>query len=329
MKLLFVVNSIPDVVPTMTTAMLIRGAAERGDEVFVCGVDQLELSVDGRLRALAAKAPRSASPAELCTALRAAPVEAVDVEDCGAWLLRTNPARDTAGAHGPALNLARAARERGVVVLNDPDGLVRAQSKLYLAERVPARFRPQTLVSRDAGRLAAFVKDSGGRCVLKPLSGTRGNDVFFVDERGDNLKQIISVVARSGYAMAQTFVPAAVDGDTRVVLLEGQILERGGHPAAIKRVPGKGDFRSNLHTGGKAEPAVITEGMRACVEAIGPSLVEDGLFLVGVDFVGDQVLEINVFATGGFRDAERFSGLDLIGDVLAAVERRVGERVAC
>lgn len=326
MKTLFVLNSIGDVVPTMTTAMLIRGAANRDHQVYVCGVDQLELSGDGKLRALAAPAAASESPQAMVEALRKASVGPIEVETLDAMMLRTNPARDSHGAHGSALSLARLARERGVVVINDPAGLARAKTKLYMAQRVPERFRPRTLVSRDAARLIAFVGDAGERCVLKPVSGTRGTDVFFVDDKNPNIKQIVEVVTRSGYAMAQTFVPEAVNGDTRVVVLDGVILERDGKPAAIRRVPSGRDVRSNLHAGGRAEPAVISEGMREAVAAMGPALVADGLNLVGVDFVGDQVLEINVFATGGFRDAERFSGLDLIGVVIDYVERRVASR---
>ena len=177
MRLLFVVNSIPDIVPTMTTAMLIRGAAERGDETHVCGVDQLELSRDGRLRGIAARATSSASPAALCDQLRAAPLEVVDAEDRDAWLLRTNPARDSAGAHGPALNLARAARERGVVVISVKDrgrGIdIKDQERVF--EKFQRGGDPLTRTTRGTGL---------GLAIVRHIAEAHGGEVRLASELG-------------------------------------------------------------------------------------------------------------------------------------------------
>lgn len=322
MRVLFIVNALDDLQPAMTTTMLIAGAADRSHEVYVAGVDQLSLATDDRLLAAATRALAGSGPRQLCDRLRAERSGVVDLESVDAVLLRTNPARDRRGAHQVSLSIARMARERGVVVLNDPEGLRRASNKLYLSV-VPRPFRPATMVSRDRAALRSFVESAAGRCVLKPLAGTRGVDVFFVEAGDPNLMQIVDVVTRSGYAMAQQFVAEATDGDARVVVLEGEVLAVEGVPLVIRRIPATGDLRSNIHAGGTTAPGELTEPMRDAVAAVGPRLRRDGIFLAGLDFIGGRVIEINVNATGGFFDAERLYAKGYVAAVLAAVERRV------
>jgi glutathione synthase len=105
--------------------------------------------------------------------------------------------------------------------------------------------------------------------------------------------------------VVQDYILGVESGDIRVVLLGGEI---DGEVAAIGRVPAKGDFRSNLHAGGQAVKPVISDSLRAAIGTLGPKLVLDGLNLVGVDFISDQLVEINVFSTGGLYGAQEFTG---------------------
>ncbi|MCA9669068.1 MAG: hypothetical protein KC503_25910 [Myxococcales bacterium] len=324
LRLCFVVNAIDDLVVTMTTFMLVRRAVAAGHTVHVTGVDDLGVARDGRLIAKACTIEAGSLGAEALTvaALRDTEVGWIELDLIDALLMRTNPARDAQGAHETALALARVARDRGVVVLNDPDGLIRASSKLYLMQ-LDERYRPVTEVSRDVDRLLAFINGAPGRCVLKPLAGTRGRDVFVVEPGGQNLRQIAEVVTREGYGMAQHFVPEATQGDVRVVVMDGNVLEVDGKSLAVARVPHETDFRSNIHAGGHAEPGEVTDAMREAIAAAAPFLARDGIFLSGLDFIGTRIVEINVYATGGFRDAERYYERDFTGAVLDAITVKV------
>ncbi len=102
--------------------------------------------------------------------------------------------------------------------------------------------------------------------------------------------------------------------------MNGQILEVGAHAVAINRIPGKSDFRSNVHAGGHAEPATITPLMRQIVAQAGPRLVKDGIFLAGLDIEGCKIIEINGFSTGGIRPAEDFHGVNFSGAVIDGIE---------
>jgi len=328
MKIVLLVNDPDAVSPTQTTAMIALAAVQRGWDVRVVGIEGLSLDPDDRILAAARPIPEAADVEAMCRALRDQPTDDVDLAETDAVLIRTNPARPSASpaSHELALWLLAMHVERGGLVLNDPIGLMRASSKLYLAS-LPPEHRPRTLVSRDPARIKAFVVAQGGRCVLKPLKGTRGSDVFFVDARQpDNLSQIIDVLVRSGVAMAQSFAPGAEEGDIRLVVLDGEPLVVDGRMAAIHRRPGAGELRSNIAQGGSAEIPASLEGPLAVARAVGARLVQDGIWLAGLDVIGDQCVEINVFSTGGLRDANRFGSVDFTQPILDALKRRVDAR---
>ena len=323
MRFLFLVNDADAIAPSQTTAMLIAAAA-RHHSVWVSGVDSLSCQPEGQAWAYAKRLTATADDtlASLMGAIASLPSEAIPLNGnaIDRLFIRTNPARDIArnALHQTALALARLAEDQGVKVINRPDALVRAANKLYLLE-LPAFTRSLTLVSQNRAEIVAFVEALQQPAVLKPLQGTRGNDVFFVSSSQDrNLNQIIDVISRQGLVMVQACIPGAEAGDTRVVVMNGKILEVDSQPAAIRRVPASGDFRSNIHTGGTAKPGIITAEMRQTVAAIGDKLVGDGLFLVGLDFIGSQLLELNVFSTGGLRDAERFTGASFAEHIIRA-----------
>src|SRR4051812_6180365 len=98
---------------------------------------------------------------------------------------------------------------------------------------------------------------------------------------GRNLNQIVDAVTRAGYAIAQEFLPAAKDGDTRFFLMNGRPLVVNGKYCAFRRISAKGDVRSNLHAGGRLAKATVTDAMLELAEIVRPRVVADGMFLVG------------------------------------------------
>ena len=210
---------------------------------------------------------------------------------------------------------------RGVTVVNDPRSLARATSKLYL-EEFPERIRPRSLVTHDSEAIEKFVAEVG-HCVIKPLYGAKGRNVFVIENDGEaNLAQITEAVLQDGYAIVQQFVDGAEDGDARIFLLDGQILERDGTLAAFRRVPTGNDPRANISKGGKAIPLEIGEVERGIVDAMSEKLVADGMFFVGIDVIGDKVLEINAESPGGMQAVERLYEVDVCPTIIDALERR-------
>ena len=325
MRLGFAVNRADDVREAQTTAMLMAAAVRRGHQVSVFGVADTALQAAGRVVVAARTLPATATDAgRVARELADGAPTPMTLDGAGALdalVIRTNPSRDPdrAQLHALLLGLAHLLAERGVPVLNAPSGLARAASKLYLAG-FPDGTVPPATVSADPDVLVAAVRASSGPSVLKPLAGTRGRGVLKVAASDANLRPLAELLTAAGPAMAQAWAPGAEAGDVRVVLVGGKPLAVAGRLAAIRRVPAAGDFRSNLHAGGTAAAAELTTAQRATLAAIGPRLASDGLWLVGADLIGALAIEVNVFATGGLRDAERFEGVDFAGAIVQDLE---------
>ncbi len=328
MKAGFFVNDVATEQVSYSTTRLARAAAEAGHDVWYLGADDFAYDPDESVRARARRAPAEGQ-ADLETFLEAVRAddnrpERIAVRDLDLLMLRNDPADDyleRPWAQAVGIIFGELAGREGVVVLNDPTGLSRALNKLYF-QTFPSSVRPETLVTRDAGEARGFVEQHGGRAVLKPLQGSGGQSVFVVApaEEG-NLSQMIEAVARDGYIIAQEYLPAATEGDMRLFLMDGRPLEVDGRYAAFRRVPPEGDARSNMSAGGRSAPAEVDDAVLALAQAVGPKLVEDGMFLAGIDIVGDKLMEVNVFSPGGLRSASEFTGVDfasVVVDALAA-----------
>ena len=134
---------------------------------------------------------------------------------------------------------------------------------------------------------------------------------------------MIEAIGRDGYIIAQAYVAAAKKGDIRLFMMNGQPLQIDGKYAALRRVAAKDDIRSNIHAGGTAEAVEIGETELEVAEIIRPKLVADGMFLVGIDIVGDKILEVNVFSPGNLDSCSRLAGVDFSVPILEAIERKV------
>jgi len=329
MQIAFIVNEVRTEQGKFTTSRLGQAAVNRGHRVWVIGVGDLAYDADGKVRARATSVPRSRySGPESYTAdlqSKAAVKERITVEDLDVLMLRNVPSDDAIErpwASTVAAEFARLARRAGVVVLSDPNGLAKAASKMYF-QLFPDRVRPRALITRDRDEIKAFAR-AEGRIVIKPLQGSGGASVFLVRE-GDipNLNQMIDAVSRDGFVIAQEYLPAAEHGDLRLFVMNGQPLRVGKKYAAFRRVRSGGDMRSNVHAGGTKAAAEIDSTVLHIAEIVRPKLVQDGMFLVGLDVVGDKLMEINVFSPGGLGSAQQFEKVNFSVHVIEAIERKV------
>lgn len=320
MRIAFWVNDALQVKTSQTTSMLMVAAAARGHEVWVCGVD--DLGVDGRGRVVGQARPVSPG-ADGGDLLQVGTPERLDLLTVDGVAIRTNPGRGgRAGSHAAALGYAELLQERNVTVLNDPRGLRRTASKLFLAG-LPGHLRPRTAIGSDLELLREFVREASGPTVAKPLVGTRGQGVFKLAPDDPNLEAILSTLTDAGPAMVQDYVPEASAGDMRLVVLEGEPLCVEGEYAAVQRCPAPSDWRSNIHLGGTPRPGSPTEAQLGAGRELAQLLLAEGIMLAGLDLIGTRAVEVNVFSTGGLRDANAFCGRDFCQPILDAFERRL------
>jgi glutathione synthase len=258
-----------------------------------------------------------------------AEIQTIEIGEIDVLFLRNDPSEDSderPWAAQAGVVFGRLAAERGVLTVNDPEGLARAQNKLYF-QGFPEAVRPTTLISKSIEEIRAFIDEQKQGVILKPLQGSGGKNVFKIaSSKEANLNQIFEAVSGEGYLIAQGYLPDATSGDIRMFLMNGRPLQRDGAYAAFRRVPAKGEVRSNMNAAGTAAAVEITPKILAIAEMVRPKLVEDGMFLVGLDIVGEKILEINVFTPGGLPDIAQLHGVDLSPDIITALEQKVKMR---
>lgn len=333
MRLGLVCNDCATEEASYTTTRLGLKAVEMGHEVWLMGVADFASDPDDSVRAWARAAPETSygSAAEYLAAVQgdSARVERITVDDLDVLFLRNDPAADLGTrpwAQSAGYVFGQRAAGRGVIVLNDPSSLASAINKMYV-QHFPKEVRPRSLISRSVDDIRKFVEAEEGRAVLKPLQGSGGTNVFLVQPSDmGNLNQMIDAVSRDGYVIAQEYLPLAAEGDTRLFLMNGLPLAVDGKYAAFRRISTEGDVRSNVTVGGRTARAQVTGEMLKIAEIVRPRLARDGMFLVGLDIVGDKLLEINVYSPGGLGTAARFEEVDFTAAVIEALEKKVTYR---
>ena len=291
-------------------------------------VGDLTYFPDGSVGAKAYQVPgkKYKSPKTFLDALMSedAKREVISTDDLDVLWLRYNPAEELGSrewAKDAGIVFGQIAVDRGVLVVNHPDTLSYAINKMYF-QHFPESVRPKTLITRDPNEVAKFWEENNKQIVLKPLMGSGGTDVFLMKENAANLRQTVEAINRSGFVIVQEYLPAAKEGDTRLILMNGKPLEYKGKYASIRRVNEK-DIRSNISAGGKAVEANITDEILEIAQKMGPKFVQDGLFYAGIDIVGDKVMEINAISAGNLQSASVLEGVDFAEPVIDALERKV------
>jgi glutathione synthase len=199
------------------------------------------------------------------------------------------------------------------LVVNNPASVRNAPEKILVTEFPD--LMPPTLVTRDKAEIEAFRREHGD-VVMKPLYGNGGAAVFKVSAKDPNfgsLYDLFSVTFREPWVI-QRFLPKVVEGDKRIILVDGVAL------GAVNRVPTGDDIRSNMVRGGAAETTELSKREREICERIGPMLRELGLIFVGIDVIDGNLTEINVTSPTGLRAIKRLGGPDLAAASWDAIE---------
>jgi len=232
-----------------------------------------------------------------------------------AVLMRKDPPFDLEYVYATYL-LEHAVRE-GARVFNHPRA-VRDHSEKYAIAEFPA-LTASTIVTRDPARLREFVRRHG-EAVLKLLDGMGGASIFRARHDDPNLSVIIETLNQFGArsVMAQRYLPAIAEGDKRVLLIGGQVV-----PFALARIPKLGESRGNLAAGGTGRAQPLSMRDREIAESLAPVLHARGLFLVGLDVIGDCLTEINVTSPTCFREIMDQTGFDVAGLFVRQLEAAV------
>ncbi|QLG89122.1 glutathione synthase [Chitinibacter bivalviorum] len=313
MRILFVADPLSGfkIYKDSTYAMM-REAHARGHQVLACIADDLRLK-EGVVEAKAQWIGFTETQVghdwyhieqESYIALR----------DVDAVVMRKDPPFDQQYLY--ATQLFSLAETQGAKVFNRGQALRDFNEKLAIFQF--AEYIAPTMVSQNMADIRAFVSEHGD-VIVKPLDGMGGAGIFRITNADANLGSILEMLSHNGerLVMAQKYLPAIKDGDKRILLIDGVPVDW-----CLARIPQNGETRGNLAAGGAGVARPLTAKDREIAEKLGPQLAAQGLLLVGLDVIGENLTEVNVTSPTCFQEIAAQSGINVAGLFIDALERK-------
>jgi len=310
MKFLFLMNPLETVVfEKDTTFMLMLGAYRRGHEIYYVPKDGISL-IEGKIFFHTTKViPQNIAhmPFKEMSMAR------LSQDDIHAVFVRPDPPVDASYIMNTWLLDHLPKR---VAVINNPTGIRTVNEKVWASQFT--KLTPPTIVSCNKEDLLGFITKYKN-VIAKPTDSYGGQGIFHIENKASNAKVILETLS-NGYNKAiilQKYVPEAKKGDKRILLLNGNIL------GAVLRLHAEGEHRNNFFAGGKPMPTTITANDKKIVKILKPHLQKLGLYFVGIDILGDYLIEVNVTSPTCLQEMNRLYNLKLEEKVIDFVEKLV------
>lgn len=233
-------------------------------------------------------------------------------------LMRKDPPFDNEFIYTTHL-LELAAAQGNTLMVNRPQALRDYNEKIF-ATHFP-QCCPPVLVTRRDDLLREFHAEYKD-VIFKPLDGMGGTSVFRIQEEGVNLGVIIETLTKFGTEtiMAQKYLPEIVDGDKRILMIDGEPV-----PYGLSRIPTKGETRGNLAAGGRGEGRPLTEREQWIAAQVGQTLKAQGILFAGLDVIGDYLTEVNVTSPTCIRELDNQFGLDIGMQLMDVIEAKLNQ----
>ena len=237
--------------------------------------------------------------------------------------MRDNPPLD-----GLVLNFLDSIKD-DVFIINAIDGLREANNKIYTAAYFDPERKliPATYVSKNIDYLLRIIEESeNDKMIMKPLDGYGGSGVIIIEKSAmKNIRSLLDFYINrdrdhSNYVILQEYIEGAEEGDVRILMLNGKPI------GALKRVPIKGDVRSNISAGGSVEKYKLTKEDKILCEKIGEKLVRDGIYYAGLDLINGKLIEVNVMSPGTITDINKLNKVKLQEKIINYLEKVVESR---
>jgi len=213
------------------------------------------------------------------------------------------------------------AQKRGVLIVNNPTSLRSVNEKFFITYFPDCI--PPTRISRDMQILLNFVEEQNG-AIIKPLDSMGGDGIHHITKLDNTTKNVLQSLTRnsSEYVMAQKFLPEIIDGDKRILLIDGEPV-----PYALARIPNENNSKGNLAQGALAKGMELSERDKWICQKVGPRLSDMGLIFVGLDVIGNYLTEINVTSPTCIRELDNIFHIDIGAQLMDTIEKRKKEDV--
>lgn len=308
MKLLFILDPLDALVTYKDTSLAIMRAAQaRGHELWVCEQHDWQLqhevvTVDAQTFAF-----------NVDGSWKTSDKSTVSPGDFDAVLMRKDPPFDNEYLY--STYLLELAQQQGARIINDPAAIRGWNEKLSVA-RFP-QFAPPFIVTSQQDKILAFLADHQD-IIVKPLDGMGGSGIFRLRKVDPNIYAILETLTQfqTRTIMVQRYIPEIIKGDKRILVINGEPL-----PYALARIPKTGETRGNLAAGGKGVAQPLSARDKEIAETVGSLLKQHGLFLVGLDVIGDYLTEVNVTSPTGMVEIAAQTDCDPAKVMVEALEK--------
>lgn len=211
------------------------------------------------------------------------------------------------------------AEAAGTLIVNSPQGLRDANEKVFTTKF--SQCCVPTLIAQTIDELKRFLEEQKD-IVCKPLNSMGGDSIFRISTGDINANVIFDLLTHHEQVsiVAQTFIPEVVDGDKRILLIDGKVI-----PHVLARIPQKGDWRGNLAVGARGIVQPLTKRDQWIADQVGTELVQRGLMFVGIDVIGDYLTEINVTSPTCIREIDAATGINIAGELFNAIEKKINK----
>ncbi len=310
MKFLFLMDPLETVIYEKdTTFMLMLGAHTRGHEVYFLPEDGISL-IEGKVYFHAIKViPQAIAHMPF----KEENTAHLNQDDIHAVFVRPDPPVDEQYLMN---TLLLDHLPKHIAVINSPSGIRTVNEKVWVNQF--KNITPPTIISANKGDLLDFIARHKN-VIAKPTNGFGGKSVFHIKKECTNTKVILETLTESynRAIVVQKYIPESKNGDKRILLLNGNIL------GAVLRVHEEGEHRNNFYAGGKPMPTIITTNDKKIIALLKPHLQKLGLYFVGIDILGDYLIEVNVTSPTCLQEMNRLYNVQLEEKVIAFVEKMI------
>lgn len=311
LNILVIMDSIERVNYKKDTSLAMMWAAQdRGHTLGYCQIHDLWLD-RGQLKIDAQPVTVQRDPDNF---YRLGDKTTLPVSDYDVILMRKDPPFDMRFVY--ATYMLDHAKAAGVLVVNDPQAIRDCNEKLFATWF--SEYMSPTIVTSKQAHIRQFITEQQD-VIVKPLDGMGGTGIFRLTADSPNIGVTIEVLTELETLpiMAQRYLPEIVDGDKRVLIVDGVVVDY-----CLARIPTKGETRGNLAAGGSGVAMALTDIERQVAQVVAPIVKEKGLMFVGLDLIGGRITEINVTSPTCVREIDDQCGTDIATDFILAVETR-------
>ena len=199
-----------------------------------------------------------------------------------------------------------------VKIINNPFSVRNISEKFYSINFL--KYMPPTIITKNIDEIKKFLKKYK-KIVIKPIHGYGGKNILFIKD-SINRNAVLRYVNKFDHVMVQKFIPDVIKGDKRVFIINGIVK------GAIRRVPKKGSYLSNIGQGGIAVKTKLNKRELKISKIVAKNLINKKIFLAGIDLVAGYLIgDINVTSPTGLKNFKNLSGINLAIDFWDSLEK--------